>query len=233
MFHVKQLQGRNLKPTMAHLEEPFPGLHATGTTPLPFMAGIDLRSYVLETEQGPVIIYNTPQIDVAAEEIRALGTPSRLLLNHHHEAMYGNPGLNVPAWIHERDRVRAGASMEIAGVFTGREKITRDLEVIPSRSHTDGTAFFLWEGGGHRFLFPGDALWVEDGTWKAVILGESSPQGFLDTLTLMRGLDFDVLVPWHAPRGALPYDVVTPTQKQTQIDNLITRIEAGASGVRA
>lgn len=159
--------------------------------------------------------------------------PTRLLLNHYHEAMYGNPDLDVPAWIHERDRVRAEKSMRIAGVFTGRERIGADLEVIPSHSHTDGTTFFLWEGGGHRFLFPGDALWVEDGTWKAVILGESSRQSSLDTLALMRELDFDVLVPWHATRGALPYDVVTPERKREQVDNLISRIEAGASGVRA
>ena len=218
---------------MPHLSELFPGLHATGTTPLPFMAGIDLRSYVLEAEQGPAIIYNTPGIDAAAEEIRTLGAPTRLLINHHHEAMYGNPDLDAPAWIHERDRARAEKSMDIAGTFTGRERIGGDLEVIPSHSHTDGTTFFLWKGGGHRFLFPGDALWVEDGIWKAVILGESSRQGFLDTLTLMRELDFNVLVPWHAPRGALPYDVVTPERKRAQIDNLIARIEAGASGVRA
>lgn len=212
------------------------------------MTGVDVRSYVLAAQQGPAIIYNTPGIDDAAAEIRKLGTPgiddaateirklgtpTRLLLNHHHETMYGNPELAVPAWIHERDRARAEESMTITGTFTSREKIGHDLEVIPSSSHTDGTTFFLWDNGQHHFLFPGDALWVEGGTWKAVILGESDPQGFLDTLALMHDLDFDVLVPWHAPRGALPYDVVTPERKREQIDNLITRIEAGASGVRA
>ncbi|MCS5478070.1 hypothetical protein NYP18_00180 [Corynebacterium sp. YIM 101645] len=217
----------------SHLTEPFPGLYITRPTPLPFMTGVDVRSYVLAAQQGPAIIYNTPGIDDAAAEIRNLGTPTRLLLNHHHETMYGNPELSVPAWIHERDRTRAEESMTITGTFTAREKIGQDLEVIPSPSHTDGTTFFLWDNGQHHFLFPGDALWVEGGTWKAVILGESDPQGFLDTLALMHDLDFDVLVPWHAPRGTLPYDVVTPERKREQVDNLITRIEAGASGVRA
>ena len=123
--------------------------------------------------------------------------------------------------------------MPVAGVFTERQKIGDDLEVIPSFSHTPGTTFFLWENGGHRFLFTGDAIWVEDGVWKAVILDESNRQAFLDTLCLLRDLDFDVLVPWPAPQDALPYEVVTPGQKREQIDNLITRIQAGASGPRS
>ena len=52
-----------------------------------------------------------------------------------------------------------------------------------------------------RYLFPGDSLWVEDGVWRAVILGESDRSAFLETLALMRDLDFDVLVPWPAQRG--------------------------------
>ena len=57
------------------LETLLAGLHATPPSPLPFMAGVDLRSFVLDTEQGPVVIYNTPGIDKAQEEITSRGIP--------------------------------------------------------------------------------------------------------------------------------------------------------------
>lgn len=210
----------------------FRGLHATGTVPLPFMAGVDLRSFVLETRDGVLIVYNTPGIDAAATEIEALGRPTRLLINHYHEEMYGQPTLDVPVYVHQRDRAGIENSMRVAGVFTERETIGDDLEVIPSFSHTPGTTFYLWDSGEHRFLFPGDAIWVVDGVWRAVILGESDRQAFLDTVALLRDLDFDVLVPWPAQQGALPYDVVTPEQKHKQLDDLAARIRAGVSGPR-
>lgn len=209
----------------------FAGLYATGPAPLPFLQGVDVRSYVLAAQQGVVIVYNSPGIDAAAARIRQLGPPTRLLVNHYHEGMYGQPNLDVPVYVHKRDRAGLARSMQVAGVFTGRETIGEDLEVVPSLSHTAGTTFFLWDNGEHRFLFPGDAIWVEDGVWKAVILPESNRQAFLDTLALMRDLNFDVLMPWHAYRDGRPYDLVTPQQKRAQIDTLAARIAAGGSGV--
>lgn len=34
----------------------FSGMYATGSVPLPFMNGVDLRSYVLNTQEGTVIV---------------------------------------------------------------------------------------------------------------------------------------------------------------------------------
>ncbi len=42
----------------------------------------------------------------AADEIRALGAATRLVINHGHEAMYGPPRLDVPMVVHESDRVQ-------------------------------------------------------------------------------------------------------------------------------
>lgn len=215
------------------LQQLFPGLWMTGTAPLPFMDDVVVRSFVLETKTGVVIIYNSPGIDAASHEIRQLGTPTRLLLNHYHEAMYGDPELDVPVYVHEWDRPGVEPKMQVAGDFRDQHFIGEDLELLPSYSHTVGTTFFAWDNGEHRFLFPGDAIWVQDGVWKAVILPESDRRAFLNTLTILRGVEFDVLVPWHAHRGARPYDLVSPDRKRSQIDALIERILAGASGPRA
>ena len=215
------------------LQQLFVGLWATNANPLPFMEDTVVRSFVLETSIGVVIIYNSPGIDASAQEIQQLGTPTRLLLNHYHEAMYGQPVLDVPVFVHEWDRPGVEPKMRVAGDFKHSQFIGSDLEILPSHSHTVGTTFFVWDNGEHRFLFPGDALWVDDGVWRAVILPESDRQAFLNTLTLLRGVEFDVLVPWHAQKDAHPYDLVTPRQKHHQIDALIDRIVAGASGPRA
>ncbi|MDN4614107.1 hypothetical protein P5G50_06535 [Leifsonia sp. F6_8S_P_1B] len=216
------------------LEQLAAGLHATTPpVPLPFMADVELRAFVLEAEQGPVIVYNHPGIDAAADGIRELGTPQRLLINHWHEGMHGTPALDVPAFVHERDRRPTERSMRVDGVFSGRERLGDDLEVIPSLAHTAGTAFYLWDSGEHRYLFPGDSFWVQDGVWRAVLLGESDRAAFLDTVELMRDLDFDALVPWPAQTGRPAIDFVTPEQKEQQLAALRERLLAGASGPTA
>lgn len=208
-------------------------LHSTPPAPFPFMDGVRLRSFVLEAASGLVVIYNTPGIDDAAESIQSLGTPKQLLINHWHEAISGPPQLAMPAFVHERDRGNTERSMRVDSVFTRRERLGDDLEVIPSLAHTPGAAFYLWDNGEHRFLFPGDSFWVENGVWKAVILEESNPRAFLETLGLMRDLDFDVLVPWPSQIGAPALDIVSAADKHRQIDDLIARIGRGASGPRA
>jgi hypothetical protein len=64
------------------LESSIRGLYATPTSPLPFLSGVVVRSFVLEREHGNVIIYNSPGITVAAQDILDLGRPTRLLVNH-------------------------------------------------------------------------------------------------------------------------------------------------------
>ncbi len=214
----------------AQLQPVLPGLHATPAVPLPFMDGVDLHSFVLEAEQGPVVIYNTGAIDTAHDEIRSLGSPKRLLINHWHEGMFGSPTLDMPTFVHGRDSAQLASSMRVDGTFDGQQLIGDDLEVIPSLAHTPGTAFYLWNNGEHRILFVGDSFWVEDGVWRAVILGESSRTAFLETLEHMRDLDFNVLAPWPAQRGRPVIDLVTEREKGDQIDGLVARIKAGANG---
>ncbi|KNY05231.1 hypothetical protein [Microbacterium sp. GCS4] len=210
-----------------------PGLYATTTpVPLPFMAGVDLRAFVLDADEGPVLVYNNPGIDPAADGIHSLGRPTRLLINHWHEGMHGSPALDVPVAVHERDRRQTERGMRVDESLTGgRQRLGDDLEVIPSFAHTPGAAFYLWDSGHHRYLFPGDSIWVEDGVWQAVILGESDRRAFVETLELMRDLDFDVLVPWPAQTGAPVLERVSAEQKERQIASLLGRIRAeGARG---
>lgn len=203
------------------------GLHATPAAPLPFLSGVVVRSFVLEREKGNVIIYNSPGITAAAQDIRDLGRPTRLLVNHWHEAMYSAPDLDVPIFVHERDRERT--DLPIAGTFCERAAIDDDLELIPTPGHTAGTTMFLWNNGAHRFLFPGDTIWVQGGEWKAVLLEEDAREAYLASLFLIRELDFDFLVPWGSEEGQ-PYGYgVSRTQAQERLGGIIDRLQAGGN----
>lgn len=166
------------------LETPLEGLRATPAAQLPFQANIRVRSFFLERLAGNAVVYNSPGVTAAAPHIRDLGGASRLLINHGHEAMYGNPELDVPVYVHERDRAETAESMRVTGVFNSRELIDDDLEVIPTPGHTPGTTSYLWDNGSHRFLFTGDWISIEDGEWKAVVLDSSHRADYLDSLAL-------------------------------------------------
>jgi len=204
------------------------GLLATPTSRLPYQHNVLLRSYLLERPQGNLIVYNSPGVSESADAIRVLGAPSRLLVNHGHEAMYGQPELEVPIWVHREDRAEVSRSIDVAGTFDGNELIDDDLEVIPTPGHTPGTTSFLWDNGAHRFLFTGDFIWIENGEWKAVVLSEGLRSSYLDSLALVRELDFDVLVPWGTSEGDPSIGLVAgPSEKRDRIDAIIDRVSAG------
>ena len=212
------------------LVSPMDGLLATPAARLPYQQNVLLRSYLLERPQGNVIVYNSPGVSDSAASVLALGTPVRLLVNHGHEAMYGQPELDVPVWIHRDDQSEVSASLDVAGVFTNRQMIDDDLEVIPTPGHTAGTTSYLWDNGTHRYLFTGDFIWIEDGQWKAVVLDPGLRSDYLDSLTLVRSLDFDVLVPWGATEGSAPCaHLAGPADMHGRIDAIIDRVRAGGS----
>lgn len=210
------------------LRSPIRGLHATPTAPLPFLRGVEVRSFVLERAGGNVIVYNAPGITAAASDILRLGRPDRLLINHCHEAMYGAPDLDVPIFVHEDDRRQT--SLPIAGTFSARTTIGDDLELIPTPGHTPGTTMFLWDNGEHRLLFPGDAIWIQGGEWKAVLLGDSDRTAYLASLSVIMSLDFDILVPWGSEAGQPCGHAVTPDEAQRRLQAIVDRLKAGKNG---
>lgn len=213
----------------AVLGTPIEGLRSAPPSRLPYQAGVLVRSFLLARPAGNVIVYNSPGLTSAAPYIRDLGGATRLLINHGHEAMYGGPDLDAPAFVHERDRGETERSMRVAGIFTDRRMIDDDLEVIPTPGHTAGTTSYLWDNGDHRFLFTGDFLWIDNGAWKAVVLDSSLRTEYLASLALVRELDFDVLVPWGTTEGGSCFALVDGAERRLRIDAVIARVEAGGN----
>ncbi|MBK1785090.1 MBL fold metallo-hydrolase [Prauserella cavernicola] len=212
------------------LESIFDELAATSTTRLPYQDNVLLRSFILRRPAGNVVVYNSPGVSDGAAAIRRMGAPARLLINHAHEAMYGQPALDVPIWSHRDDRAEMKDSVRIHGTFDGSTTIDDDLYVIPTPGHTSGTTSYLWDSGQHRFLFTGDFIWIEDGEWKAVVLDSDLRQDYVDSLTRVRDLEFDVLVPWGVTEGDSPAFVVRDDlEKRERISQIIERVAQGGN----
>jgi glyoxylase-like metal-dependent hydrolase (beta-lactamase superfamily II) len=196
------------------------GLDASAPEPLPFAPALHVRAFALRRARGDVLVY-------AAPAMRELDGVSRWYLNHRHEAMFAGDGLDAPLFVHADDR--AGVDLHVRGTFSRRHMLDEDLEVIPTPGHTPGATAYLWDGGEHRFLFTGDTIYLAGGEWVAAVLESSDRAAYLDSLELIRGLDFDVLVPWAASAGEPFYALTTPDDSRRRIDAIIDRVRGGAS----
>jgi glyoxylase-like metal-dependent hydrolase (beta-lactamase superfamily II) len=216
---------------LTKLETVIPGLHATRPEPLPFAPSIEVRAFLLEREPGNILVYSTGELDRDAAAIEDLGGLARRYLNHRHEAMFGPAELDAPLFVHECERDTVEREMHVRGTFSRRHLLDDDFEVIPTPGHTSGTTAFLWDGGGHRALFTGDTIYLSDGAWVAAVLeGSSDRAAYLESLELIRELDFDVLVPWAASAGEPYHAVASRAQARRRIDAIIERVRRGEDG---
>lgn len=164
-------------------ESPFPGL----TT----------HAYLLVREGGNVLFYNTSQPD-DIDQMAGLGGISWQFLSHRDEL--GDSLLTL----RERFDCRLGGHLaeqaEFARyctpdkVFTKREQVLDDIEVIPTPGHTPGSCCFqVRSSTGQIYLFTGDTLYLSDDGWKPGLLSFSDPDKLAESLTLLQTLEPDVV----------------------------------------
>jgi glyoxylase-like metal-dependent hydrolase (beta-lactamase superfamily II) len=213
------------------MEEVFDKLYATTPEAMPGAPSLGVRSFLLRREAGNLLLYGTgiPAGDV--REIEGMGGVARHYLNHHHEAAFVGDGLvrtlGAPLFCHEDDSRSAAETLRVAGTFSGRHFVGEDFEVIPTPGHTEGATAFLWGNGGHRFLFAGDTIYLRGGEWAAAVLPSSDGKSYADSLELIRGLDFDVLVPWLASVDGSPFAVTDKADRERRIGAILDRVRGG------
>ena len=194
------------------MEEIFPGLHASAPEPLSFAPSLHIRAFLLARAEGNLLIYSAPGVQSDAEEIESLGGISHQYLNHWHEASFGCAGtahrFGATLLSHEADAQSVAEKCSVDETFSERATLGEDFELIPTPGHTEGATAFLWDSGEHRFLFTGDSVYIDDGEWIAAVLESSDRERYLESLKLIRTLDFDVLVPWAAT-GGQPFHALT------------------------
>jgi glyoxylase-like metal-dependent hydrolase (beta-lactamase superfamily II) len=196
------------------------GVRASTSQPLPFDPSLEIRAFVLERERGNLLVYSTATL-------ADLGDISRWYLNHRHEAMFVSDSVTAPLFVNEAERRSVDERAHVRATFSRRHTLDDDFEAIPTPGHTPGATAYLWDSGEHRFLFAGDTIYLREGEWVAAVLGSSDRAAYLDSLELIRELDFDVLVPWAATGGE-PYHALTSrAEARRRIDAVIKRVRAG------
>jgi glyoxylase-like metal-dependent hydrolase (beta-lactamase superfamily II) len=199
-------------------------LQPSAPHPLPFATDLDIRAFVLPREAGNLMVYAAP---TAAPDVEI----ARHYLNHWHEAAFiGDDGPVAPLHVHEADRGPVEErDIVVAGTFSERVVLDGDFELIPTPGHTPGATAFLWDSGERRYLFTGDSIYLHEGEWIAAVLDSSDRAAYLDTLALLREVEFDVLVPWAATSGEPYFASTTPSETRRRIDAIIARLRAGGS----
>ncbi len=106
--------------------------------------------------------------------------------------------------------------------------LDKDLELFP-RLDIHQARHDSWDDGHHRYLFTGDFICFEGKRWRTVILGSSDREKSIESLEMVKELDFDVLVPWVTIKDEpLVYFLVeNEYEKREQIQNIIDRVREG------
>jgi hypothetical protein len=65
--------------------------------------------------------------------------------------------------------------------------------------------------------------------WIAAVLESSDREAYVESLALLRELDFDVLVPWAASASGPWFARTDPGDARRRLDAVIDRVRAGAS----
>ena len=216
--------------TVHELETPVAGLHASAPEKLPFARSLDVRAFLLERTRGNLLVYSTSTLGGDRPAFDALGGVTRQYLNHHHEAAFSSDAIDAPLFVHEAERAEVARRLPVRATFSRRHMLDEDVELIPTPGHTPGATALLWDTGEHRLLFTGDTLFLHHGEWRAAVLDSSDRDAYLESLALIRELDFDVLVPWAATRDAPLVAHTGPADRGRRIDAVIERVRGGASG---
>ena len=116
---------------------------------------------------------------------------------------------------------------KVAGSFTSRHKAGDDFEVIPIPGHTAGATAYLWDNGRHRYLFTGDSVYLRDGEWVAAVLESSDRGAYIESLELIKELEFDVLVPWAATASQPCHALTDKAAARRRIGAILERVRRG------
>ena len=209
------------------VETTIDGLYASTPQQLPFAPEFDIRAFVLRRDEGNLLLYSVTGLESDAEAIEEIGGVARQYLNHRHEAMFASQWPAAPVFVHEDERESVAEKLHVRGTFSRRHTLDDDLEVIPIPGHTPGATAYLWDSGEHRLLFTGDTLYLRDGEWVAAVLESSDRGAYVESLELLREIEFDVLVPWATTRGQPYYAVTDRADARKRIDAILERLRGG------
>ncbi len=209
-----------------------PDLYASAPAGLSFAPTMHIHAFLLRRRHGNLLVFSAGTVADDARAIEDLGGISRHYVNHWHEAAFGGgervaSTFGAPLFCHENERASVTETTKVAGTFSSRHMQGDDFEVIPIPGHTSGATAYLWDSGEHRCLFTGDTLYLSEGEWVAAVLESSDRAAYVESLELIKQLDFDMLVPWLATAGQAIHTVTDKADAGRRIDAVLERLRRG------
>ena len=206
-----------------------PRLYASVPEPLGFGPSLEIRAFLLQRERGNLLLYRASTLERDVQTVTDLGGLSRQYLNHSHEASptcdWVADTFGAPLHCHENERRSVSESCNVDEIFSERHLLDEDFEVIPTPGHTSGATAFLWDSGDHRCLFTGDTIYFHKNGWVAAVLdGISDRERYIESLELIRSLDFDLIVPSVATAGQPYYAFTDKADAQRRIGAILERL---------
>jgi len=206
---------RQIQPDLweTEVESPFPGL----TT----------HAYLYQRDQGNVLFYNTSQ-QTDIEQFAEWGGLAYQLLSHRDEVGESltliRQCFQTKLGIHQLDAEALSELFQPDLVFTDRQFLLDDVEVIPTPGHTPGSVCFLvYSVTGKRYLFTGDTLYLSPQGWQPGMLSFSDQSALADSLRQIQTLQPDLAIS-SAYSGKTGIDVVTG-QWADKVEQAISRLD--------
>ena len=195
---------------------------------IPF-GNVHTHAYLLQCDEGNVLIYNTGHIS-EIDKIEELGGIDFQYLSHRDETgtslriIKERFGSKLCCHANEEPSISKSCPVDI--VFSERTVHFSGIEVIPTPGHTDGSLSFLYKSStGRTYLFTGDTLFQWEGRWGTLVLSDSggSKDALVTSLIQYQGLDPDVVI-WSASGSDVGVLEVTKDEWIDGIDAVIREL---------
>jgi len=194
-------------------------------------AGVTSHAYLLVRDTGNILFYSSGLKD-EYQHIRELGGITHQYLSHRDEA---GPALaeikelfGSKLCCHRLEEPSISKVTSVDCLFDKREALLKDIEVIPTPGHTDGSVCFLVRSvHGKTYLFTGDTIYLENGVWDTRVNGYAggSKSDLKSSLMLLRDLGPDVVLS-SASVGPLAFKEVSAEEWQSDIDNVLRALSS-------
>ena len=209
-----------------------PDLHASAPVALSFAPSTHVRAFLLRRRQGNLLIYSAETVADDVRAIEDLGGIARHYLNHWHEAAFGGgeriaSTFGAPLFCHEDDRQPAAETVAIAGTFSERHKDGDDFEAVPIPGTRAGRPPTYGTAAGIAACSPATASICARANGSRRCSSSSDREAYVESLELIKQLDFDLLVPWAATAGQPCHALTDKTDTQRRIDAILERVRRG------
>jgi len=189
-------------------------------------AGVNSHAYLYVRDTGNILFYNSG-LREEYQQIRELGGITHQYLSHRDEA---GPGLaEIKSLFGSKlccHRLEEPAVEKVTPVdckFDTGEVLPRDVEVISTPGHTDGSACFVVRSSyGKTYLFTGDTIYLNNGVWDTRVMtyAGGSKSDLKNSLMLLRDLGPAVVLS-SASVGPVAFKEVSAQEWRSDVDKVL------------